>query len=332
VSGGPGAAPVDAVRGPGSVGGVQRLRVADYFRVPELAVAVWAEPDQRAMPLHRHEFAELVVVRAGAASHLTEQGAYPVAAGDVFFIPAERPHGFAEVRGLSLCNVLFLPARLAPPPPELTALPGYQALFETEPRYRDAQGFAGHLRLPAEELERVLSLLRELETETARYAAGGATLVDALFRQLLVRLARGYGAHASSGGRRLLAVQRTVRHIGQNLARALTLEELAGQARMSASGFKRAFKAVTGASPIDYVLQTRLARACELLRDPELTVTEAALAAGFNDSNYFARQFRRRMGCAPSEWRERAARLPAVQGAVAVTRSRRKRRGEAESG
>lgn len=303
----PGAAPVDPARAPGKVGDVQRLRVADFFRVPELAVSVWAEPDQTEMPLHRHEFAELVVVRAGSASHLTEQGAYPIAAGDVFFIPAERPHGFAEVRGLSLCNVLFLPARMPPPSAELTALPGYQALFETEPRYRDAQGFAGHLRLPAEELESVLSLLRELETETARYAAGGATLVDALFRQLLVRLARGYRAHASPDGRRLLAVQRTVRHIEQNLTRALTLGELARQARMSASGFKRAFKAVTGTSPIDYVLQTRLARACELLRDAELTVTEAALEAGFNDSNYFARQFRRRMGCSPREWRERVA-------------------------
>jgi len=74
---------------------------------------------------------------------------------------------------------------------------------------------------------------------------------------------------------------------------------------MSLSTFKRAFKAVTGTSPIDYLLQTRLARACHLLRDTDKTVTEAALAAGFSDGNYFARQFRARMGCTPREWREK---------------------------
>ena len=93
--------------------------------------------------------------------------------------------------------------------------------------------------------------------------------------------------------------------------RTLTIElgVLAKKAGMSLSTFKRAFKAVTGTSPIDYVLQARLARACHLLRDADKTVTEAALAAGFNDSNYFARRFRRRMGCTPREWRgkQRAA-------------------------
>jgi len=284
---------------------MQHLRVADFFHHPQLAVAVWAESSQASFPPHRHEFAELVIVRAGTGSHLTAQGGYPIAAGDVFFIPPEQAHGYADVRGLSLCNVLFLPDRVDAPGEELRALPGYQALFESEPRYRDAQGFAGHLRLPPDELERVSALLRELQEETSRYAPGGATLVEALFRQLLVRLARGYGAHASPGARRLLAVQRAARHIEANLERAISLAELAREAKMSPTSFKRAFREVTGTSPIDYVLQTRLARACHLLRDPERNVTEAALEAGFNDSNYFARQFRRRMGCTPREWRAR---------------------------
>jgi AraC-like DNA-binding protein len=97
-----------------------------------------------------------------------------------------------------------------------------------------------------------------------------------------------------------------VRHIKENLDQPLTLEELAHEAGMSRSSFRRAFKTVTGTSPIDYVLQTRLARACELLRVPNTGVSEVAFSAGFNDSNYFTRQSRHRMGCAPREWRARA--------------------------
>ncbi len=282
---------------------MQRLCVSDYFPVKELPVAVWAMPRQEAMPLHRHEFAELMIVTAGAAAHVTAQGRYLIAAGDVFFVPPEQPHGFADARGLGLVNVLFLPPRLPEPSAELKGMPGYQALFELEPRYRDAQGFVGHLRLPPEELERVTALLRELEAEARAYAPGGEALVAALFAQLAVRLARSYGRHASPAGRRLLAVQAAVRHIEANHAEAIALEELADLAGMSLSTFKRAFKAVTGVPPIDYLLQVRLARACHLLRDANRSVTEAALSAGFNDSNYFARQFRSRMGATPSVWR-----------------------------
>ncbi|MFA6287318.1 MAG: helix-turn-helix domain-containing protein [Opitutaceae bacterium] len=282
---------------------MNRLRVADYFLVPELPVAVLSMPAQGAMGVHRHEFAELTVITGGTASHVTAQGRYPIAAGDVFFMPPEHPHGFADTRRLSLTNVLFLPVRLPEPTEELRRMPGYQALFESEPKYRDAQGFVGHLRLPPEELDRVMTLVRELDAEAKRYVPGGAALVEALFVQLLVRLARGYGAHASSGGRRLLAVQKAIGHIEERHEEVIGLDVLAKKAGMSLSTFKRAFKAVTGTSPIDYVLQARLARACHLLRDADKTVTEAALAAGFNDSNYFARQFRRRMGCTPGEWR-----------------------------
>lgn len=282
---------------------MNRLRVADYFHVPELPVVVCSMPNQGALALHRHEFAELTIIAAGTASHVTAEGRYPIAAGDVFFVPPEQPHGFADARGLSLVNVLFLPKSLPDIPEEVTRMPGWQALFESEPRYRDAQGFAGHLRLPPEELERVSTLVRELEGETKTYVPGGTTLVEALFMQVAVRLARSYGAHVSPAGRRLLAVQKSIRHIEDGHADAIELGTLARKAGMSLSTFKRTFKSVTGTSPIDYLLQTRLARACHLLRDADRTVTEAALAAGFNDSNYFARQFRKRMGRTPREWR-----------------------------
>lgn len=284
---------------------MNRLRVAEYFFVPELPVAVLAVPSQGAMGLHRHEFAELTIVTTGSASHVTAQGRYPIATGDVFFIQPEQPHGFADTTGLGLVNVLFLPKRLPAPPEEVRRMAGWQALFESEPKYRDAQGFVGHLRLPPEELDRVMTLVRELSGEAAGYAPGGAALVEALFMHLVVRLARGYGAHASPAGRRLLAVQKTIRHIEEKHAEAVELKVLAKKAGMSLSTFKRAFKAVTGTSPIDYLLQVRLARACHLLRDSDRTVTEAALAAGFNDGNYFTRQFGARMGCTPREWRGR---------------------------
>ncbi len=293
---------------------MQRLRVSTYFKVPELPVCVLVMTEQRAMEIHRHEFAELAIVTAGAAEHLTEQGSYPIAAGDVFFIPPELPHGYAHVQGLRLINVLFLPGRLPEPGAELRAMPGWRALFELEPKYRDAHGAAGHLRLPPPELARITALIRSLENECRAYTPGGIIWVTAVFQQLLVLLARSYVPNAAEAGRRLLAVEKVIGHIDENYAEELSLDLLARMAGMSPSTFKRAFRAVTGTSPIDYVMQTRLTRACHLLRTSETNITDAALATGFNDSNYFARVFRQRMGTTPSEWRREAALTAGWQG------------------
>lgn len=287
---------------------MQRLRASHYFRIPELPVSVLTMAEQKSMDIHRHEFAELAIVTAGAGDHLTEQGSYPISSGDVFFIPPELPHGYAHAQGLRLVNVLFLPNRLPEPGTELSAMPGWRALFELEPKYRDVHGAAGHLRLPPDELNRVMALTRALESECRAYAAGSTTLVAALFQQLLVMLARSYVPNAAEAGRRLLAVEKVIDHIDQNYMEELSLDALAHMAGMSLSTFKRSFRSVTGTSPIDYLMQTRLTRACHLLRTSEINITDAALSSGFNDSNYFARVFRQRMGTTPREWRRGVAR------------------------
>ncbi|MDR1283525.1 MAG: AraC family transcriptional regulator [Opitutaceae bacterium] len=286
-----------------------RLRVSNHFRHPgQLPVRILAMARQEPMEVHRHEFAELAIVTAGAGEHLTEQGSYPVAAGDVFFIPPELPHGYARTQGLGLTNVLFLPSRLPEPGEELRAMPGWRALFELEPKYRDMHGAAGHLRLPPEELARTMALVRTLDNECREYRPGGTTLVMAVFQQLLVMLARSYVPNAAEAGRRLLAVEKVIDHIDTRCTDELSLDTLARMAGMSLSTFKRAFRGVTGTSPIDYVMQARLGRACHLLRTSETSITDAALEAGFNDSNYFARVFRQRMGVTPREWRREVTR------------------------
>jgi transcriptional regulator GlxA family with amidase domain len=49
----------------------------------------------------------------------------------------------------------------------------------------------------------------------------------------------------------------------------------------------------------------RLQAAADLLTGSRLSVTEIALECGFNEPNYFARQFRRHIGVSPSEYRRR---------------------------
>ena len=73
---------------------------------------------------------------------------------------------------------------------------------------------------------------------------------------------------------------------------------------MSESSLLRAFKQATDRAPTQYLLDLRLRRAKNLLRNTSLNITEITFQTGFNDSNYFARQFRKRVGTSPHEYRK----------------------------
>ena len=64
----------------------------------------------------------------------------------------------------------------------------------------------------------------------------------------------------------------------------------------------------TGQTVSEYVCELRIARACQMLAQPELakkTITELALHLGFRDMSYFNRRFKQTLGETPSEYRKR---------------------------
>lgn len=98
--------------------------------------------------------------------------------------------------------------------------------------------------------------------------------------------------------------------IEENAAEPVRLEEVARQAGLSPFHFLRLFNRVTGVTPHQYLLRTRLRRAAKLLS--RLPVTEAALEAGFADLSNFIRTFRRAAGVPPGKFRKILQERPAA--------------------
>ena len=82
----------------------------------------------------------------------------------------------------------------------------------------------------------------------------------------------------------------------------LTVAELAAEAGMSRFQFTRGFALATGLTPLAYLLQQRLGRAKQLLRQGASPVV-AALETGFFDQSHFARHFKRVVGATPGQYR-----------------------------
>jgi AraC family L-rhamnose operon transcriptional activator RhaR/AraC family L-rhamnose operon regulatory protein RhaS len=254
-------------------------------------------------PLHDHDFTELVVVLGGSGMHLTTSEAYPIQAGDVFVIHKNKGHAYRDTRNLEIINVLFDLNQLELPVKDLVSLEGYQALFVLEPRLRSAGGAHHHCRLSPDDLGVARELLNNLIHELEQKPAGYQSMATGLFLLAVGFLSRCYSRIRDPEPRALLRLGQTLSYIGSHYAEPVTLGQLAKSAGMSLSTLRRVFRRSFQTSPIDYLIGVRVQKSLEILAAGELNVTETAFRVGFNDSTYFARQFRKHMGQSPREFR-----------------------------
>ena len=116
-------------------------------------------------------------------------------------------------------------------------------------------------------------------------------------------------ASKPAGGRSLSAAElrRVQAEVEERLTSKLTLADLATAVGLSVPTFCRRFRASTGQSPYQYVLQSKIARAKTLLRRGDLPLTDLALSLGFYDQSQFTNTFRKITGICPSEFRRLGA-------------------------
>ena len=126
-------------------------------------------------------------------------------------------------------------------------------------------------------------------------------------RATLVRRAVGIAERASTnhfvGRDRLVA--RVRERIGATGGRALSVSALARENNVSERTLELRFRAETGGTVADALLDARLARAQELLRSTPLTQERIAADCGFCDASHLSRSFARRFGALPSAFRAR---------------------------
>lgn len=94
-------------------------------------------------------------------------------------------------------------------------------------------------------------------------------------------------------------VARALYLIHEDIARTLSVEQLAEAARMSPSSFHQHFKAMTSMSPLQFQKQLRLLEARRLMVMEDRNVTEAAYQVGYESASHFSREYSRMFGVAP---------------------------------
>ena len=257
------------------------------------------------LTMHDHDdFSELVIVLNGNAMHIVNDEASFIKKGDVFVIGGQTAHAYRDPENLNICNIMYRPEMLNTAGPDLKSTIGYQALFVLEPFYRNVRHYKSKLSLSISSLEYVSGLIAAMMEEYNQKAQGYQTMLASKFMELVVYLSRQYERQDRETQRHLLHLARALSYIEDHFLEDLSLEEIASNSNISVRHLNRVFKSYYQTSPHAYVLKLRLERACTLLRETKLSVTEVSVKCGFHDSNYFTRQFSKMLGMTPGAYRK----------------------------
>ena len=121
-------------------------------------------------------------------------------------------------------------------------------------------------------------------------------------RGLVARIRDTMQRHSTTRLRRALYYE-VVEIIAEEYASELVLEDIARRVASSRRQLQRAFDEVGHTSFRTYLTNYRIDRAAELLVETDLPVRDVADSVGYRQPAQFAKAFRRRHGCAPSEFR-----------------------------
>lgn len=183
-------------------------------------------------------------------------------------------------------------------------------LPRTELQRRFGDALRGGLFLPRTDhtalaIFAVLAKVFEPSNNQAQTAYLGEAMFGLLGSMLFASGTSSRNIHAEVGSTQLH--ERAIAYIDANYTDSeFTIQKMALNLKASSRQLQRAF-AVLDITPSEYLLQKRLASACQTLKqrhttDNKLLISTIAFSAGFNDLSYFNRLFRTSFGCTPGQY------------------------------
>lgn len=106
-------------------------------------------------------------------------------------------------------------------------------------------------------------------------------------------------------------IRQAVEWIGHHYSQRITVEDIARRIGLNRTYLSSLFQARLGMSLQAYLLHVRMKQATELLRQPELSVSDVSRSVGYLDSFLFSKMFKKTVGVSPTQYRKQSAERPA---------------------
>lgn len=103
--------------------------------------------------------------------------------------------------------------------------------------------------------------------------------------------------------RKEVYVQKAIEYIGMNYSRKMSISELSRHIGLDRSYLGSIFKEQLDTCPQDFLINFRMNKACELMKNDILTIGDISRSIGYDDPLLFSKVFKKHLGVSPREYR-----------------------------
>ncbi len=277
----------------------------DDFHLLPVAVNHFIDGKHPVRHWHKHAFSELVFIIKGSAVHICDECSSPIRAGDVLLLHPGTVHAYEhDHKSLELFNVLYDPSRIIMPKLDIHQCAVFKKIFsESEQKNQECFSAKPIVHIPEDDLQEYRNILDNMIMESQSRSSGHVFSLMVDFMRLLLLLCRTASpADESAAGNENFS--KAVKYIHEHYTEKIQIKDIALRANCSVRNLYRFFAQYAGCTPVEYILQMRLAKARDLLLYSQLNISEIAYRCGFNDGNYFSTKFHELTGITPGNFRK----------------------------
>lgn len=267
--------------------------------------ALYKNYPMESMTLHWHRELEFNIILNGTVLAQIDGNSYELHTGDAMFVNSNVLHSTRAARPGSdtrHMTLIFAPEFLAPKDSDVYC-------EEILPILNNPSlgGFCFSSKIPWQrEIVRLLSSAayahRHPDTCCKMQILADLNAMWTLLQTGLLQKQK-----MSSMDKDILLKERTqemLSYIHNHYQDSITIEDIAGAARISRSECFRCFQKYVCQKPFEYVISYRLRKAAELLKTTSLSVSEISTCCGFNYQSYFGKRFQEYYQMTPLAYRK----------------------------
>lgn len=256
--------------------------------------------------IHVHPQLEISCVQLGECAYHVGGQLYDIRPGDIFLFNNTDPHGLVLQEGQSITHLVihFDPSFIWN---SLSNDLDYNFLLIF---FERSQKFSHRLDRDNPATHRIAELMQEIYREFLERNLCYELIVKIKLQTIFTEIIRNYDyIDSKKAGRPLhdtdiAQLNAVLQYINEHLDGELRLAQLASIAHVSPAYFSTLFKRFNGLSPVEYIVHKRVQRAIEYIRTTSMSMTEVAMACGFNNSTNFYKSFRKVTGRTPVSYRQ----------------------------
>ena len=270
------------------------MKASDYLQKEKFKI--WKLVD-RYQSTHTHDYFQIWYIVKGTCKHRIDNHKFHLYRGDMIFIPPFSFHSMYEasddlyVIGIDFSEDLFSESETD----HLIMLQAIDPLFFRMDRKSPILTTGNNME------SSIISLFHEYEEKRVFYDI----IIKNTLANLMIDLVRtNHRNHDRYLSRNEHLITDTIKYIHSNYNVKITIPELCKRAGMSERLLSSTFKAVTGKTIMEYIIDLKIAKAKQLLNETDMQVIDISYELGFTDCSYFNKLFKKYVGISPNAYRK----------------------------